>query len=243
MLRQPSLKIDLYLWLRETHSLTVLSNDSGNMLWTGSCLCIVYLLVMATSGCVSWSGTRAGGAAWLRCRLGGAVAHPGEWRKDRCWVQERSTTFITGCHNTQWQLLLWTCTPPARPSLKPHIAAQLSCGLAFRGRRFVDSLVLPTHRYIAVTDELVAVEIGADAEVMQGCCHGSRLRAPGEEVKFILTRLKRNSRGGCFLWWCIGRFWSVQVPLVEVVVGVGIGHWCHVPPGLSLIRQSPGLLI
>jgi hypothetical protein len=32
MLRQPSLKIDLYLWLRETHSLTVLSNDSGNML-------------------------------------------------------------------------------------------------------------------------------------------------------------------------------------------------------------------
>jgi hypothetical protein len=113
MLRQPSLKIDLYLWLRETHSLTVLSNDSGNMLWTGSCLCIVYLLVMATSGCVSWLGTRAGGVAWLRCRLGGAVAHPREWRKDRCWVQERSTTFSTGCHNAQWQHLLWTCTPPA----------------------------------------------------------------------------------------------------------------------------------
>jgi hypothetical protein len=114
------------------------------------------------------------------------------YRKDRLPSAPVATT-----HNGNTFYGLARLRP--RPSLKPHIAAQLSCGLAFRGRRFVDSLVLPTHRYIAVTDELVAVEIGADAEVMQGCCHGSRLRAPGEEVKFILTRLKRNSRGGCFL--------------------------------------------
>jgi hypothetical protein len=86
-----------------------------------------------------------------------------------------------------------------RLSLKPHTVAQVLGVLAFRSRRLVDSLVLPTHRHIAVTDELVVVEIDANAEVTQGRRHGSRLHVPGEEVKFILTRLKRNSRGGCFL--------------------------------------------
>jgi hypothetical protein len=49
--------------------------------------------------------------------------------------------------------------------------------LVFRGRQLVDSLVLPTSCHIVVTDELVAIEIVTNAEVIRvadmdlGCGH------------------------------------------------------------------------